>query len=192
MAELAQPDNYQGSEPELVVYTSPRNQLNGNPIVFFTTGGGALYRIRFVTVIGTVITSAGTAEISFEELATAVVPAGWPTTGPLACTVPHAFANGEAFMVEWSTEIADNYLGTNVNWGTVAVQGLPLVYIPEQVQIALTLNPQGVNTASANIQQAMIQYDKFQNIGAQAVGPESEQRVYLLQAAKPGDAGAFG
>src|SRR5438477_2845907 len=104
MVEMALPDNFQGSEPILVSYNIPANQLiatGSSAAVFFQTGPERIYRIRFVNIIGSVATSAGTATLTFEALTSGESPAGWPQAGPLAATAPHNFANTENFSVTW-------------------------------------------------------------------------------------------
>jgi hypothetical protein len=189
--ELATPDNYQGSEPTLIIWNAPHNALNDNPIVLFETAQASIYRFRYISFVGTMATSAGTASITFNLLTTGDTPAGWPREGPTAATVPHSFANNEGFLVVWSTDIADNYLGTSADWGTNAVNGFPLVYVPGGVQATLVASPSLGNTATMAIQSGMIQYEQFPVSALQTGGDTGEQRVYLLQSVKSGDAGAF-
>ena len=183
MVEMALPDNFQGSEPLLVSYNIRPNQLiatGSSAAVFIETGPERIYRIRYVNIIGGVSGTAGTATLTFEALTSGDTPAGWPQVGPLATTAPHTFALGENFSLTWSTEVADNYSGTNQDWGTTMVMGLPLVFIPAGCFVQLLCSPSAGGDAEADIQGGLIQYESFPPGALQGDNAQGQDSLYLL------------
>jgi hypothetical protein len=185
VVEMALPDNFQGSEPLLLSFKIPPNQLTATgstSAVFFQTGGNRLYRIRFVNIIGSVTTSGGTATLTFEALIGGTAPPEWPRVGPLVATAPHAFASNDNFSITWSTDIADNYEGFNDDWGVTLVMGLPLLYIPDGTELQLNATPAAGQTVDADIQGGLIQYESFPPGALQGGGQGQGGNVYLLPA----------
>jgi len=195
MTELAPIDNYQGSEPELVVFNIGQ-QLFTNQYTVFTTSGNSLWRLRVLTVAGGVTGTAVTVRLGLGLQVTA--QAGRPWTNPandsaITATVPQDIPvpAGPFFNYTWSTETTSAYFSNDDSQGFVAQAGIPLAFLPAPTNLSLICTRSAGGDGGFNVQDGFIQIEKFPLSAISAGGTDSDQRVYLLQAAKPGDAGAF-
>jgi hypothetical protein len=65
------------------------------------------------------------------------------------------------------------------------------VFLPAQTLISLVRTRIGAGDGNFTVLDGFLQIEKFPLSAVSVGGPEQEQRVFLLQAAKPGDAGSF-
>jgi hypothetical protein len=196
MTELAPVDNYQGSEPELVVFNiGPVQRLNpGADVEIFQTDGNSLWRVRVLLISGHLSGAAGTAQLAFAQDIAGQAGLPWTNSFNDSGIVSHVSQNlnfGDSFRYTWSSETQDAYFGNNIVHGRVAQAGLPLAFIPALTSLRISITRAGGNDSDLFINDGFLQIEKFPLSAVQAQGPEQEQRVFLLQAAKPGDAGGF-
>src|SRR5690349_9349359 len=128
MTELARIDNYQDSDPELVVFNiGPK--LFTNQYTVFTTDGNSLWRLRVLTVAGGITGTVGTVRLGLGLQVSA--SAGRPWTNPLndaaiTATVPQDIPvpAGPNFNYTWSTETTSAYFSNDDSQGFVAQAGI--------------------------------------------------------------------
>jgi hypothetical protein len=195
MTELARLQDYQSSEPTLVVFNIKPVSFGGQTTIL-TTDAGAVYRIRVVTVAGGIAGTVGTVRLGLAI--TAFGGAGQPWTNQngnsaITATVPQdmAVAPGPNFNYTWSTETTSAYFSQDDSQGWIAQAGIPLVFIPGLVNVNLVRTKSAGGDGTFNVLDGFIQLEKFPLDAVQGQGDQGTQKVYLLSAAKPGDAGSF-
>lgn len=194
MTELAPLDNYQGSVPETVVF--PIEQISAATsaqIGFFITPMGSLWRLRYLNVGGFRFAGVGTSRLGLFVGLGSGEGTGWTNGNDNSGTnvTPEIdIQQTDNFTFTWSTEVGTAVASRDPAQGVAAVAPWPLFFMPGNTFMAFSRMDLGGSTSDLLIQDGTMEMEKFP-LGAVATGGDTgEQRVFLLQAARPGDAGA--
>ena len=182
MTELARLDNFQDSDPELVV-VNIRAINFGSQTTVYTTEGNSVYRLRVLTIAGNTLGTVGTLRLG--AAIAAFGGAGQPWTNgsnnsAITATVPQDIPVTENFNYTWSTETTSAYYSNDVSQGWVAQAGLPLVFIPPLCQINITRTRSAGGDGNATILDGFLQIEKFPLSALQSGGDGPLENVYLL------------
>jgi hypothetical protein len=148
MVELAQPERFEDSTPRLQIVNVPSDFQSG-PLAqsdFFTTVEPYVWRVRSVAVHGRVTGTVGTARVGLTFSISAAAGAPWTNAANdsgIQAMSPQDLNPGDNYAYTWSTEIGDNYVSNNNQWGKTAVLGLPMVFLPAHTHIVLEMSSFG-------------------------------------------------
>jgi hypothetical protein len=187
VAELAPPAQYTDAAGVVDFY-----RINGDGGGFGTTGSqftllqtdesDTMYRVRFVSVFGSLSGSVGNVTLTFQGLTEGVRSGpGWPNGGPLVAAADTAVPHGGDYHYSWNTEIADNYAARDADFGHIWVGGLPLMFLPKFTDFSLMMSSFDGFDADYTFQGAHMQVERFRTTGAGGGG--ADQRVYIVPAA---------
>lgn len=189
MVALAQPERFEDATPRLQIVNVPgdaRTLFAGGVSEhrFFTTGADYIWRVRSLAVHGRVtgLSPSFRLGLTFSISASAGQP--WTNANNdsgIQAMSPQVIDNGDSFAYTWSTEIGDNYLSTNVQWGKTAVLGLPMVWLPPQTDIVLEMSSFSPDDASYIVRDGymMIEYLAQSTVEQ---GGSANADLYLLPA----------
>jgi hypothetical protein len=182
---LAAFDNYQGSDPVMVIVNvNPDFTGFGSGESFlYTTSGPSLWVIRTVHVRGRLTGTVGTYQFSLDLDIGGGAGDPWTNSnndsGPTLGS-PQTLNFGDSFSFIWSSEVADNYLGNSQSHGKTAVLGLPLLYLPGLTTIGLEFTGSAGADANLIVRDGFIQIEKLPPGAAQVGGQGPNANVYLL------------
>jgi len=184
MTELAPIDNYQGSEPELVVFNIGQ-QIFTNQYTVFTTSGNSLWRLHVLTVAGGITGTAGTVRLGLGLQVSGSAGLPWTNSNSdaaITATVAQDInvPTSPNFNYTWSTETTAAYFSTDVSQGFVAQAGLPLAFLPAPTNISLTCTRSAGGDGGFNVQDGFLQIEKFPLSAVSTGGTDTNQNVYLL------------
>src|SRR5262249_1325939 len=167
--------------------TLPSSQLH-----LYQTSGNSLWRLRYANVSVLSNGTVGTTTVTLGCYVSGLAPDIWTGSGSLinACS-PLELTVNDQFCYSWSTEIGDSYQGRGIEFGQNSMMGIPLVWMPQLTDIVISISKFGGSDRAVQILNGTLQLEKWPLQALQVSGPEQEQKVYLLSAAKPGDAGSF-
>jgi hypothetical protein len=193
VAEFAAPQDFVGAEPYTisVPITETTVSFGGQGWDFFVTAGANWYRLRYANISGTITGGAGTVTIVLSAFGGAAAPSPWFGVGFEAPAQP-AVAVNRSFNFTWSADIGDNYTGLADSWDVGGVMGMPLVYMPGGTTYHLRRAQSFGGDGNVQLELGIAQLEVYPHPAVGPGGDQGEQRVYLLNAARPGDAGSFG
>jgi hypothetical protein len=186
MVALAQPERFEEATPLLQVVNVPSDAASGPlaEVRFFTTAEPYIWRVRSCAVHGRVTGTMGTARVGLSfDIGLA---AGEPWTNSandsgVQAMSPQDLNPGDNFAYTWSTEIGDNYLSDNNQWGKTAVLGLPMVYLPAHTDIVIEMSSFGGFDGDLITRDGYMMIEYLAQ-GAAGAGGSANADLYLLPA----------
>src|SRR5262249_30381364 len=178
----------------MVIVTIPQGASTRPPsqLHLSQTSGNSLWRLRYANISTVSNGTVGTTTVTLGCYVSGLAPDIWTGSGSLinACS-PIEISSNDNFCYSWSTEIGDSYQGRGVDFGQNSMMGIPLVWMPQLTDIVISISKFAGSDRAVQILNGTLQLEKWPLQALQVSGPQQEQKVYLLSAAKPGDAGSF-
>jgi hypothetical protein len=184
VVDLGRPDKFEDSAGVVEIIEglpgSDFGVTDSDFIVYTTPEGPWLWRVRFANFTGRITGAAGSVTPTFQALPFGSVSPPWPAGSvALECSAPSDILFGEDYTCTWNTEVADNYVGVNSNFGRTFTLGLPLAYLPGQTDISLNMTGKGGFVGGLILNTCMLQVERF-SPGAVTGGQGANEGLYLL------------
>jgi len=182
---LAALDNYQGSDPVMVVLNVPTlvTNVGSADATLYDFGKPSLWRVRTAAIHGRVTGTMGTCVLGLSIDVDFIAGDPWTNAqndSGINATSPQSLSPLDHFAYTWSTEIGDSYVGTNFQWGKTAMLGWPLVYVPGGCRLVMEMTGAGGFDGELHIQDGFIQVEKIPQAATQAGPDTGSDTLYLL------------
>ncbi len=183
MAELAQIDQYRGSEPEMIIVPVEQTGsiLPDHQFPLYQTSGNSVWRLRYANVSVVAGGTVGTTTVTLGCYVSGLAPDMWQGSGSLINAVsPLEITAQGNFCYSWSTEIGDSYQGRGIDFGTAEMMGIPLVWMPALTDIVISISKFAGSDRAVQILNGTLQLEKWPLDVLSGGGQSTLGNVYLL------------